>query len=126
MRRATVVFCYIISGFGIIVSLLAAITGVINFIDEPLSSLWGVLIIIAWVCHFIMSYNWILGVRLGKRFSLCATAIAILALTLPSLLNLNFDSNIIKHAASFILFVLPCFLLALYLVYFHSKKRIRT
>jgi hypothetical protein len=121
-RVAVVVACYLLSSYGILFSLMP----VGMFGDKSLSGAIGFLLtIFAWVCHFIMSINWVLDRRSKKWILVCGTAAGTLGLLFwpfTETIAINFEMGRFFFAVAMrIGFVLPCFLLAIFLVWFHIK-----
>lgn len=125
VRRISVIaICYLLSYYGIFLSLmLIGMPG----IKSLSSALVGMLILLAWGCHVIMSINWVIDKPAQKWVPAYGTLAGTLALILWPLADStikNFGiTDIFRAAAMGIVFTLPCFLLAIHLVRFHLRAQ---
>ena len=123
-RISVVAICYLLSSYGIFLSLmLIGMSGI-----KSLScALVGLLILLAWVCHLIMSINWVIDKPAKKWVLGYGTFAGVLGLLFWPLAHptiKNFDiTDICRAAAMGVVFTLPCFLLAIYLVRFHLREQ---
>ena len=127
VRRISVIaICYLLSSYGILLSLmLVGMSG----IKSLGGALVGLLILLAWTCHITMSINWVLDQPSKKWVPAYGTLAGALGLmlwpTADSTIK-NFEISDILHAAAMgLFFTLPCFLLAIYLVRFHLRAQSR-
>jgi hypothetical protein len=123
-RISVVAICYLLSSYGILLSLmLIGMSG----IKSLSGALVGLLILLAWGCHVIMSVNWVIDKPVQKWVPAYGTLAGVLGLILWPLAyptTKNFDITDIFYAAALgIAFTLPCFLLAIYLVRFHLRAQ---
>lgn len=123
-RIAVVAICYLLSSYGILISLmLAGLSG----IQSVSGALVGLIILFAWLCHVVMSMNWVLDKPATKWVPVYGTLAGILGLVLWPMVGSsigNFDMEDMFHAAAMgIVFTLPCVLLAIYLVWFHLRAQ---
>jgi hypothetical protein len=123
-RISVVAICYLLSSYGILLSLmLIGMSG----IKSLSGAVVGLLILLAWVCHIIMSINWVIDKPAKKWVAAYGTLAGILGLILWPLADStikNFEvTDIFRAAAMGIAFTLPCFLLAIYLVRFHLRAQ---
>ena len=122
LRVAVVVVCYLLSSYGILFSLMP----VGMFGDKSLSGTLGFLLtIFAWACHFNMSINWVVDRRAKKWVLVCGTVTGTLGLLFwpfTETIATNFEMGRFFFAVAVrVVFVLPSFLLAIFLVWFHIK-----
>lgn len=122
LRVAVVVACYLLSSYGILFSLMP----IGMFGDKSLSGTIGFLLtIFAWVCHLIMSINWVVDRKAEKWvlfFGTLAGAFGLLFWPFSGIIDKNFETGRFFFAVTMrVGFVLPCFLLAIFLVWFHIK-----
>jgi hypothetical protein len=123
-RVSVVAICYLLSSYGILLSLmLIGMSG----IKSLSGALVGLLILLAWGCHVIMSINWVIDKPVQKWVPAYGTLAGVLGLILWPLADStikNFDiTDIFRAAAMGIAFTFPCFLLAIYLVRFHLRAQ---
>jgi len=116
-RLFIVLLCYLLSSYGILVSIL----GVekfrkINSILDLLELSW----VAAWVFHLVMSVSWIKDKRLGKNVAIVGSMLGVISLILSSLFAFSYPVGSVSFVLFYLLSVLPCFLLAIYLVMYHS------
>lgn len=96
------------------------------FGDKSLSGIIGfVLTIFAWVCHLIMSMNWVLDRRAEKWvvfYGTLAGTFGLLFWPFSEKIAVEFEIGRFLFAVVMrVGFVVPCFLLAIFLVWFHIK-----
>ncbi|WP_144208298.1 hypothetical protein [Shewanella donghaensis] len=119
-RLLIVLLCYFLSSFGILGSIAGALEEFreINSMQDLLALVW----LAAWVFHLVMSVQWIKDNRLGKNFTLTGTLFGLVSVISPSLVfAIPFAIPFaILGSFSLLAVVLPCFLLAIYLVMYHS------
>ena len=123
-RISIVAICYLLSSYGILLSLmLVGMSGV----KSSGGTLIGLFILLAWVCHLIMSINWVVDKPAKRWVPLFGTFSATLGLMLWPVANptiKNFEISDVFHASLMgIVFTLPCFFLAIYLVRFHLNSQ---
>jgi len=104
-RRVLIVLAaYLLSSVG----LLFALISVLGILSSRHPSGMSLLIVVvwatAWICHFVMSMAWIYGKKLGRSWAIVGTVAGTLS---------------VFPIVSTLLLVLPCFLLAIWLVRFH-------
>lgn len=102
-----------------------------TFLDCLMAIVWTT----AWVCHIVMSAAWIKNKRLGAAWPIAGTLAGVMSFLVwfwigeKTLGPLSETMNPMRVSLGLIkkqfLMVLPCFVLALWLVYFHAfqKKR---
>lgn len=122
-RILVVATCYLLSSYGLLLSLI--IVGRSGTKSLP-GALIGLTILFAWIAHLVMSINWTLDRPTEKWVPLYGTLAGTLGLLLwpiaePSIRTFEF-LDIFRSAAMGLLFTLPCFLLAIYLVRFHLGR----
>lgn len=123
-RISVVAICYLLSSCGILLSLmLIGMSGIKSFSG----ALVGLLILLAWVCHVIMSMHWVVDKPVTKWVPVYGTLAGILGLMLWPVADStikNFDiTDVFRAAAMGIALTLPCFLLAIHLLYFHLRAQ---
>jgi regulator of protease activity HflC (stomatin/prohibitin superfamily) len=123
-RISVVAICYLLSSYGILLSLmLIGMSG----IKSLSGALVGLLILLAWVCHVIMSINWVVDKPAKTWVPTYGTLAGVLGFILWPMANSTINNfgitDIFRAAAMGIAFTLPCFLLAIYLVRFHLRAR---
>lgn len=123
-RISIVVISYLLSSYGILLSLmLIGMSG----IKSLSGTLVGLLILLAWVCHLIMSINWVIDKPARKWVPIYGTLAGTLGLMLwpvaDSTIKQYEIADAFRAAAMGVAFTLPCFLLAIYLVRFHLNAQ---
>ena len=90
----------------------------------------GLLILLAWVSHFMMSVNWVIDKPARKWLPVFGSLAGSLGLMLwpvaiirPMTINHVEILDVVRTSAAGIFFNLPCFLLAIYLVRFHLNAQ---
>ena len=90
-------------------------------------TLVGLLILLAWVCHLIMSINWVIDKPSRKWVPVYGTAAGSLGLMLWPIAQptiKHFEISDVFHAVAMgVVYTLPCILLAIYLVRFHLNAQ---
>lgn len=122
-RISIVVLCYLLSSYGIVLSLmLVGMAGVTSLAGMSV----GGLILFAWICHVVMSMNWVLDRPLGRWVPRWGSLAGILGLVLWPVANPaieRFEVADALHALAMgVGFTLPCCVLALFLVRFHLQR----
>ena len=124
-RRITIVaVCYLLSSYGILLSLmLIGMSG----IKSLRGTLVGLLIFFAWVCHVIMSINWVIDKPAKKWVPVYGTLAGLMGLMLWPVADSTIEHfeivDILRAAAMGLAFTFPCFLLAIHLVRFHLSAQ---
>lgn len=123
-RLSVVVLCYLLSSYGIIFSLiLIGMSG----IKSLGGTLVGLLILLAWTCHVIMSANWVKNKPAENWvpfYGTCAGTLALILWPVADSTTRQIGISDIFHAIAIgITFTLPCLLLAIYLVRFHLRAQ---
>lgn len=89
-------------------------------------ALIGIAILLAWVAHIVMSASWVINRKVEKFLPVWGTTAGALGLTCWPVVFSNEKYQIgqtaLQASAMGIAFTLPCFLLAIYLVWFHLKS----
>lgn len=132
LRIFIVVLCYWFSGVGIFASMIV-VNGVLqnpnaNFIEYIWIFVWTC----AWLCHAVMCCAWISNWRLMKFWPLSGAIFGTASfLFIPiggAIQKKNMEFMYMAKGMSGVLFlelllILPCFLLALYLTFFHLRNK---
>jgi hypothetical protein len=133
MRRlAVVVASYLLSSFGLLIMFKLILEG----IHKPHPNLSDIIIpvvwLTAWACHLVMSIAWIIGKHLGPVWVVGGTLAGIssfmvwfavsASMQVPAVMAKTFASTSMILTVAQLVLVLPCFLLALWLVRFHWRK----
>jgi len=123
-RISIVAACYLLSSYGILLSLmLIGMSGITSLSG----TLVGLLILFAWVCHVIMSINWVIDKPTKKWVPVYGTLAGLMGLMLwpvtDSTINHFEIADIFRATAMGLTFTLPCFLLAIHLVRFHLSAQ---
>lgn len=118
--------CYLMSSYGIVLSLiLAAKSGIGSFSGAAL----GLVILLAWVCHLMMSIGWVLDRRSDKWVPWLGTCAGALGLMLwpvaESAIRQFTVTDVVRAVAMGLAFTFPCFVLAIHLVRFHLAPQPR-
>ena len=123
--RAFVVFiCYVLSSYGIFFSPFV----VFGTFNNPVGlSIVVLLWVYAWACHMFMSFSWISNRRVRRVWPVTGTVAGVIMFLLPSFgglikAQIFTFSNVFYALAFEVIFVLPCLLLAIFLVHFHLKQ----
>ena len=119
-RLAIVIACHLLSAYGILCSLmLAGMAGA----GSPGAGMVGLLIVLAWLCHLVMSIGWVLDRPARRWLPICGSVAGSAALLAWPVANPALERFSISDALGAAVmgggFVLPCLLLALHLVRFH-------
>lgn len=123
-RILVVALCYLLSSYGILMSLVLAGKSVI----APSGVAWiGLLILLAWVFHLVMSVHWIIDSPAQRWVPLAGICTGTLGLVLwPAEQTTLWPFSITDALRAFALggvMTLPCVALAIYLVRFHLTRR---
>lgn len=125
LRRALVTLaCYLLSAYGLLGSLVVVATSGTKALPGVLV---GLIVLLAWVCHVLMSLRWVLDAPAPPWMPVLGTLAACLGLLLwPLAAPGSGDvawADLPSAAAMGMVFTLPCVLLALHLVRFHWGRR---
>lgn len=124
LRISIVAACYLLSSYGILLSLMLIGMSGIKLLS---GTLVGLLILFAWVCHVIMSMNWVIDKPTKKWVPVYGTLAGFMALMLwPIADSSTKHFEIVDVFSSVVMglaFTLPCFLLAIHLVRFHLSSQ---
>lgn len=95
----------------------------ISSVNSLVGALVGLFILVGWVCHIIMCINWVCDKHARNWVVICGTLAGVLGMVFwpaayPTINSFGV-ADIVRAAAIGIAFTLPCFLLAVYLVWFH-------
>lgn len=126
-----VILCYWLSSLGFLSTIYGATKALwkTDFTEIVFGVIWAY----AWLCHAVMCWAWIANWRLAKFWPLSGTVFGVTSfLLLPiedAIKNRNMEFIFIIKNVSMILLlefllVLPCFLLALYLAFFHLRNKV--
>ena len=123
-RISAVVVCYLLSSYGILLSfMLVGMSG----IRSLGGTLVGMLILLAWVCHVMMSINWVIDKPVKRWVPVYGTLAGVMGLMLWPVADSTVKefaiTDILRAAAMGLALTLPCFLLAIYLVRFHLRAK---
>ena len=125
-RIFVVAVCYLLSSYGLLLSLmLIGMSG----IKSLGSTLVGMLILFAWVCHIMMSINWVADKPVQRWVPAYGTLAGIMGLILWPMAMADSSVkefvliDILRAAVMGLVFTLPCFLLAMHLVRFHLRAQ---
>ena len=123
-RISAVVVCYLLSSYGILLSfMLVGMSG----IRSLGGTLVGMLILFAWVCHVMMSINWVIDKPVEGWVPVYGTLAGVVGLMLWPVADSTVKefaiTDILRAAAMGLALTLPCFLLAIYLVRFHLRAK---
>ena len=123
-RIFVVVVCYLLSSYGLLLSLmLIGMSG----IKSLGGTLVGMLILFAWACHIMMSINWVIDKPVKKWVPLFGTLAGVMGLMLWPVADSTVKefaiTDILRAAAMGLVPTLPCFLLAIHLVRFHLRAQ---
>lgn len=134
MRRlAIVVVAYVLSSFGLFVMLGMLFEGLRKAHPSPMEHLITATWVVAWVVHLAMSVAWIRGKRLGKRFSVFAGGLGVVSVLIWPARGLFLTGDLFGSVPGLtmsvvlnllvmqLVFVLPCVLLAFWLLRYHWK-----
>ena len=123
-RIAAVVVCYLLSSYGILLSLMLVGMSGIRSLG---GTLVGMLILFAWVCHVMMSINWVIDKPVEGWVPVYGTLAGVVGLMLWPVADSTVKefaiTDILRAAAMGLALTLPCFLLAIYLVRFHLRAK---
>ncbi len=123
-RLAVVATCYFLSSYGIVLSLmLVAMSGT----KSLCGALVGLVMLFAWVCHIVMSANWVIDRPARKWVPVYGTLAGIIGMALWPIADTKIKQfealDVFRATAIGAGFTLPCVLLAVYLVRFHLKAQ---
>ena len=123
-RIFVVVACYLLSSYGLLLSLmLIGMSG----IKSLGGTLVGMLILFAWACHIMMSINWVADKPVQRWVPVYGTLAGIIGLMFWPVADSSFKefavTDILFAVAMGLSFTLPCFLLAMHLVRFHLRAQ---
>mgnify|MGYP003528328341 FL=1 len=123
-RISAVVVCYLLSSYGILLSfMLVGMSG----IRSLGGTLVGMLILLAWVCHVMMSINWVIDKPVKRWVPVYGTLAGVMGLMLWPVADSTVKefaiTDILRAAAMGLALTLPCFLLAIHLVRFHLRAQ---
>ena len=125
-RISAVVVCYLLSSYGILLSfMLVGMSG----IRSLGGTLVGMLILLAWVCHVMMSINWVIDKPVKRWVPVYGTLAGIMGLILWPMAMADSSVkefvliDILRAAVMGLVLTLPCFLLAMHLVRFHLRAQ---
>lgn len=127
LKLLVVILCYAMSGTGMLLMFFGGISAV-SFAGggwQSLLLLWPA----ALIAHIYLSLAWIESRTLGRRAAFTAGALGIAGLLVfPVLLQISGQETLtpwqfLKFAALELLAVLPAMLLALYLSWYHSRRK---
>lgn len=123
-RILVVALCYLLSSYGLLMSLVLAAKSVV----APSGVAWlGLLILLAWVFHLVMSVHWIADSPAQRWVPLAGTCAGTLGLLLwPAEHTTLWPLSITDALRAFALggvMTLPCIALAIYLVWFHLTRQ---
>ena len=133
-RVIVVVIAYLLSSYGMLVMLKIAAEELVKPDSSTGGLITAILWMIAWALHAVMSVAWIRGVRLGTALATSGAAFGIGGLLLFPLYGALYLApmrqafNQTSYAAEMQVFlvqlvtILPCVLLAFWLVIFHWKR----
>ncbi|EER57863.1 hypothetical protein AcdelDRAFT_4567 [Acidovorax delafieldii 2AN] len=123
-RILVVALCYLLSSYGILMSLVLAGKSVIA--PSGVAGI-GLLILLAWVFHLVMSVHWIADSPAQRWVPLAGICTGTLGLVLwPAEQTTLWPFSITDALRAFALggvMTLPCVALAIYLVRFHLTRR---
>jgi hypothetical protein len=123
-KSLIVLTCIALSGFGIFLAFFGAL------LAGTIPSTWTLLLVLWPVAAFAfcrLSLAWMEGRRLGRKLAFIATMVGLLgSMAFPAMLHLSGRETLelpqfIGFVGVQLLLVLPAFLLAVYLTWFHSK-----
>ena len=123
-RISAVVVCYLLSSYGILLSfMLVGMSG----IRSLGGTLVGMLILLAWVCHVMMSINWVIDKPVKRWVPVYGTLAGVMGLMLWPVADSTVKefaiTDILRAAAMGLALTLPCFLLAIHLVRFNLRAQ---
>jgi len=122
LKLLVILVCYALSSLGILFAWVGGLT---------LSGLWQFMLVFwfsAAIAHLQLSLAWLDGRRLGKNAATIAGVLGLLGLlAFPMMLRLSHRESLeLKEVLSFagmeLLAVLPAFLLAIYLTWYHASR----
>lgn len=124
-RFATIFVCYALSFFGLFAPLFLAIGAGPS--EKIALSIVSVVMLYAWLCHFMMSLGWLNQHRVNKLWPITGTVAGVVSIIWAPLISVfkgNVPISMDAVFGSITLFgglVSPCVLLGMYLVWFHLK-----
>ena len=136
MRSAIVVVCYVLSIPGLLFTLVLT-PSILELVPIPGSSNDGQLLAIviiamyyAWLCHGVMSIGWVLDRKVKWVWPVTGTLAAVFSLCwAPSADYFYFKQGAPLNLGPFVdsflffgMFVAPCILLGVFLIWFHLKS----
>ncbi|RQO56307.1 hypothetical protein DBR47_17380 [Paucibacter sp. KBW04] len=125
LKLLVVILCYAMSGTGMLLMFFGGISAVSFAGGQSLLLFWPA----ALIAHIYLSLAWIESRTLGRRAACTAGALGIAGLlAFPVLLQISGKETLtpwqfLKFAALELLAVLPAMLLALYLSWYHSRRK---
>lgn len=144
-RTFVVLACYALSGYGFLATAVIAIYALLspqgNIVELP-SSVGGIVVLVwlyAWSCHAVMCYGWISNRRVSRFWPISGTIAGIVSFIIfPTaaffrslhVFGLSWKNVFFLVAKSFpvvameVILVLPCLLLAIFLVSFHLSRSV--
>jgi len=123
-RLSVVFFCYLISSYGIAMSMSIGYIATFQF-SSAILTITGIAILFAWTAHAVMSIEWISNNKSHRVFPILGTFAGLFALFCWPDLDLLDTTPSLKKAQLAAIFVFPCLLLAPYLVWFHLSSSLR-
>lgn len=125
-RLAVVLGCYLLSGWALLASLMLAGGLMVMARWQPLAMAGGALVLLAWICHLMMSLNWVLDRRMGRGVPVAGTLAALgSALLWPWVFPWDPRSGageLLSASGLGLVLALPSVLLALWLLRFHGLR----
>lgn len=130
IRTLIILVCYLSSGQGIFLSISMALV----LLSEPLlGSILALAIFYAWCVHVVMSAAWIFNRKLQPVWPLSGAVAGVLSIALvpagATFENVPMPLRLSYGDFGFMLMflsvpVLPCLILAFYLVWYHIRKEV--
>ena len=125
-RLAVVLGCHLLSGWALLASLMLAGGLMVMARGQPLAMACGALVLLAWICHLVMSLNWVLDRRMGRGVPVAGTLAALgSALLWPWVFPWDPRSGageLLSASGLGLVLALPSVLLALWLLRFHGRS----
>lgn len=123
-RIFAVAICYLLSSYGLLLSLMLAGMSGIRSLG---GTLVGILILFAWVCHVMMSMNWVVDKPVKRWVPVYGTLAGVIGLMFWPVADSTVKefaiTDILRAVAMGLALTLPCFLLAIHLVRFHLRAQ---
>ncbi|WP_374356401.1 hypothetical protein [Chitinimonas sp.] len=118
-RLLVVGVCYLLSGYGLLFSMMA-------IAEVFRGNIIYAVLLYAWLCHVVMSLGWVVNIRVARFWPISGTIAGVASFLLIPLVGgqssqFGFDAVIME-----VLTVAPCLFLGFHLVSFHLKHSNRT